>query len=136
MLLLLRQTFLAALLLLTCVGLALSFVDIAYSYSKDIEESTVTVPTETVQQGEARNTLEHIKHDLRLELQNEYPESAVRWLEENDLAERVLIRAHKKPELLKQVAQVREHVNLRNSEKYVNLILAVAVAQNSRQAKF
>jgi len=127
---LLRPNKLYASLLISAIALTMSFAEIAHSYSKKDTPSTT--------QSKAHNTLvnidplHEIKRDLRAQLREQYPEEVVKWLEDNNLAERVLKRAQSQPELLKQVAEVRNHVNLKGSEKFINLLLAIAVAKSSR----
>lgn len=57
------------------------------------------------------------------------------WLREEGLDQRVFTEAERNPHLLKEVDDVRNRLFIKNSDKFVNILLAIAVAQNSTKAK-
>jgi len=115
MLFILRQTLVWVMFFSCTAGLLLTFAEIAFS-STDIKASADEIAT-------AEQAVVWLEGKPELSS----------WLKKEGLDKRVLEKTKIRPELIRDVAQVRDHVNLRNSDKLINVLLAIEVARSSRQ---
>ena len=111
-----KRSLIGCALTLSLAGLSVAVTGSETSQADIIQNSDTVLVSET---------------DVRLEgLSQETRE----WLAAEELDQRVAEAAEDNPELIGQVESLRERLIIKNSEKFVNILLAVAVARSSTQA--